>query len=58
MAVTITKDGHQVFQSANVNTAAGPRVTGLPPGVYGVTGTVRDRNGDTRTVHSRLIEAG
>jgi hypothetical protein len=58
VAVRIASAGHQVFHAASVATASGTAVPALPAGVYGVTWTVRDRNGDTRTVHSRLIEAG
>jgi hypothetical protein len=41
-----------------VDTPAGADVPALAAGVYQATWTVRDRNGDTRTVRSRLIEAG
>jgi hypothetical protein len=58
VAVRITSSGHQVFRAASVADRSGADVPALPRGVYGVTWTVRDRNGDTRTVHSRLIEAG
>jgi hypothetical protein len=57
-AVTIRRGGHRVFAARNVSTAGGATVPGLPVGVYGVTWTVHDRNGDVRTVRSRLIEAG
>jgi hypothetical protein len=58
VAVRITSSGHQVFRAGSVADRSGADVPALPRGVYGVTWTVRDRNGDTRTVHSRLIEAG
>ena len=54
----IARSGHQVFHASNVDTRAGAKVRALPAGVYSATWTVRDRNGDTRTVRSRLIEAG
>jgi hypothetical protein len=58
VAVSIASAGHQVFHSSNVDTRSGADVRALPRGVYNVTWTVRNSNGDTRTVHSRLIEAG
>lgn len=58
VAVSITRSGHQVFHAANVDTRAGAKVRPLPVGVYRATWTVHNRNGDTRTVQSRLIEAG
>lgn len=58
VAVRIAGAGHQVFHASNVATRTGVSVPAVPAGVYNVTWTVRDRNGDTRTVRSRLIEAG
>jgi hypothetical protein len=58
VTIRIARAGHWVFSANDVDTRAGANVAALPAGVYGVTWTVRDRNGDTRTVHSRLIEAG
>jgi hypothetical protein len=58
VAVSITGSGREVFHAGNVATRAGADVRALPKGVYTATWTVRDRNGDTRTVRSRLIEAG
>jgi hypothetical protein len=58
VAVRIASAGHQVFHAVNVATRTGTAVASLPRGTYNVTWTVHDRNGDTRTVHSRLIEAG
>jgi hypothetical protein len=58
VAVRIASGRHQVFHAASVATRSGADVPALPRGVYSVTWTVRDGNGDTRTVHSRLIEAG
>jgi hypothetical protein len=58
VAVKIVSAGHQVFHASSVAGRSGTDVPALPRGVYGVTWTVRDRNGDTRTAHSHLIEAG
>lgn len=58
VAVRISNAGHEVFGAARVNTPSGIAVPALAPGIYQVSWTVSDRNGDTRTVHSRLIEAG
>jgi hypothetical protein len=57
VALSISSAGHQAFHARNVDTQAGAHVRALAVGVYQATWTVRDRNGDTRTVHSRLIEA-
>jgi hypothetical protein len=57
VAVKIARSGHQVFSAAKLNRRSGANVPALPRGVYSVTWTVRNRNGDTRTVRSRLIEA-
>jgi hypothetical protein len=45
------------FRSANVDTARGVPVRALPAGVYAAKWVVRDINGDTRTVHTRFVEA-
>jgi hypothetical protein len=48
---------HRVFSSRNVATASGVAVHALAPGVYAATWVLRDANGDTRTVHTRFVEA-
>jgi len=58
VSVRISRAGHQAFYAPNVSTQTGVDVPVLATGVYQATWTVRDRNGDTRTVQSRLIEAG
>jgi hypothetical protein len=58
VSVRISEAGHQAFHAANVSSQTGVGVPALAAGVYQATWTVRDRNGDTRTVQSRLIEAG
>lgn len=58
VSVKISTAGHDVFFAAKVNTRTGAAVAVMPSGVYHATWVVRDRNGDTRTVRSRLIEAG
>jgi hypothetical protein len=60
VALTITRLGahHRVFHAADVATASGVPVHALARGVYNATWVVRDRNGDTRTVHTRFVEAG
>ncbi len=49
--------GAVVFRAANVDTARGVQVSGLPPGAYVARWVLRDRNGDTRTVMTRFDEA-
>jgi hypothetical protein len=60
IAVTITQAGshHAAFHAANVDTAGGARVSGLAPGSYGAEWVLTDANGDTRTVHTKFVEAG
>jgi hypothetical protein len=58
VALRIATAGRQVFSAPNVDTQTGVAVPALAAGIYQATWTVRDRNGDTRTVRSRLIEAG
>jgi hypothetical protein len=41
----------------NVARAGGRRVRALPRGAYDATWVLTDANGDTRTVHSRFVEA-
>jgi hypothetical protein len=48
--------GSPVFTAANVDTAEGAVVNGLPPGGYKATWTVSNANGDTRTETARFIE--
>lgn len=45
-----------VFRAGNVDTANGVSVKGLRSGAYTATWTLRDANGDTRTVKTRFIE--
>ena len=56
LSIAPSEGGLSVFTAANVDTAAGTTVSGLPPGTYRATWTVSDPNGDTRTVTSRFIE--
>ena len=44
------------FRTANVDTDRGVTVTGLVPGSYTALWTLRDQNGDTRTVITRFTE--
>jgi hypothetical protein len=48
--------GAPVFSSGNVNSASGVAVPALTPGTYAATWVVTDKNGDTRTVHTRFVE--
>ncbi len=48
--------GSPVFHSSNVATANGVTVSGLAPGTYTAKWTLKDANGDTRTVMTRFIE--
>jgi hypothetical protein len=56
IALTISRNGTNVFSSSNVDTADGVPVHALSPGNYTATWTVSDPNGDTRTVTTRFIE--
>jgi hypothetical protein len=60
VSLSITRLGahHRAFFARNVAVASGVRVGALPHGVYDATWVVRDVNGDSRTVHSRFVEAG
>ena len=48
--------GSPVFHSSNVDTSNGVTVSGLKPGTYTAKWTLKDANGDTRTVITRFIE--
>lgn len=56
LAVAPASGGKAVFTSSNVDTANGAAVKGLAPGNYLATWTVRDANGDTRTVTTHFLE--
>jgi hypothetical protein len=58
VALSIKKSsgGSAVFTASNVNTTGGVTVKGLKPGTYIATWTVKDANGDTRTVTTRFVE--
>ena len=60
IAVSIMRAGSTqvVFRAGNVGTASGATVTGLVRGTYTATWVLRDANGDTRTIHTRFIQAG
>jgi hypothetical protein len=47
-----------VFHAANAGAAGGTAVPALPTGVYDATWVVSDRNGDTRTVHTKFVSQG
>jgi len=48
--------GAAVFHAGNVDTVDGVPVKGLRPGTYNATWTLKDANGDTRTLSTRFIE--
>jgi hypothetical protein len=58
VALSIAKSsgGSPVFKASNVNKSSGVTVKGLKPGTYTATWTVKDANGDTRTVTTRFVE--
>ncbi len=58
IALSIVKSsgGRPVFRATNVDTAKGVTVRGIKPGTYKAIWTLKDANGDTRTVTSRFIE--
>jgi hypothetical protein len=60
ITVSIVRVGstHVVFHAGNVGTASGATVSGLDRGTYTATWVLRDANGDTRTIHTRFIQAG
>ncbi len=60
ISLSIVRSGssHPVFRSANVDTPGGTAVRGLRLGTYTATWVLRDANGDTRTIHTRFVEAG
>jgi hypothetical protein len=47
-----------VFHVANAGAAGGAAVPALPAGVYDARWVVSDRNGDTRTVHTKFVSQG
>ena len=52
------EQGRKVFAKlANVDTKKGVKIKPLAPGSYTAVWTVTNRNGDTRTVTTRFIEA-
>lgn len=56
LSIKHSSGGSAVFHSANVATANGVTVNGLSPGTYTATWTLKDVNGDTRTVTTRFVE--
>lgn len=60
ISVRITPAGSTrvVFGAANVDTARGVHVRGLPAGTYLADWRLRDANGDTRTLTTRFAQAG
>ncbi len=59
VSLRVTRIGahRPVLVLANVDTPSGVSVAGLGPGTYRAVWTLRDRNGDTRTVHTVFVEA-
>jgi hypothetical protein len=57
LSVTSNGSSHRVLFLRNVAVGSGVRVKSLPAGVYGAKWVLRDRNGDTRTIYSRFVEA-
>ncbi len=53
----LTATGRQVLTARNVDTPRGVRLPGLRPGDYLAIWTLKDRNGDTRTIATRFISA-
>jgi hypothetical protein len=59
VSLTITRVGahHRAFFAHNVATASGVAVHRLARGIYNATWVLTDANGDTRTAHTRFVEA-
>jgi hypothetical protein len=59
VSLTVTRNGtrHRVLFVRNVAAGSGVRERRLPTGVYAAKWVLTDRNGDTRTLYTRFIEA-
>jgi hypothetical protein len=57
LTITPNDSAHRVLFLRNVAVGSGVRVKALPTGVYSAKWVLTDRNGDTRTIYSRFVEA-
>jgi hypothetical protein len=60
VSLAITRAGSRrvVFHARDVDTPGGTVVRGLARGTYFATWVLRDANSDTRTIHTRFVNAG
>ncbi len=56
LSIARAAGGSAVFRAGNVDTVDGVPVNGLKPGTYNATWTLKNANGDTRTLTTRFIE--